>query len=275
MNTEVFRKSWNLSSISAHSSLRISAYMWNISTWSTKYLVSHRFKWWTWPGRGQNSIAFCGGGALGSTFSFLSDSGRSASVESLSWSCSVYSAGSMSSIGRNVCVSHRKVGESTQVSSGYSFYHWPETSLQSSASPNTNVKHAICHLWNLYDPEAPWEVYLSTSIFSLACSSSVHLRSLRCALCFGIGTSGVPSASFDSNHLLIIQGFAICIIWYTAFCWPCWSSVQIACIKIFTVEYNVSALCFSRLYHPLDHQAHLHAATSSDNSGHGENGILV
>ena len=123
--------------------------------------------------------------------------------------------------------------------------HCPETSLQSLVSPNTNENHARRHLWTLHAPEAPREVYFSTRVFSCACSSSVHLRSIRCALSFGIRMSGFPLASFDSDDCLIIHGSAIWIIQCAASCWASLSLVQIACIKLFTAEYNASAPCFS------------------------------
>jgi len=98
-------------------------------------LVSHHFEWQTWPGRGQNSIALCGEGAPGSAFALLSCSGRSASHDSLSWSGSGYSAGSLTSIGRNVSLSHQKIRESIKVVSGHSLHHGPGKLLQSSVSP--------------------------------------------------------------------------------------------------------------------------------------------
>jgi len=155
--------------------------MWNISTWSAKYLDSHHFKWQTRPGRGQNSTACCGGVALGSAFWFLC-SGMSISLDASSSSGSGDCAGSLASIGRNASLSHREIGESTQVLSGHSSYHCAETSLQSSMSPNTDKKHAGHHLWTLHAPELPCEVYFSTRVIRFACSSSVHSRSMRCAL---------------------------------------------------------------------------------------------
>jgi len=142
MNSEGFGKSWNLSFISLRSSLPISAYRWNMATWSANHLVSHQFEWWTWAERLQNGTAFRGGGAPGSAFSFLSCRGWSASLISSSLSGSEYSAGFLTSIGRNVSLGHRKIGESTQVSSGHASYHCLETSLRSSVSTNTDEKHA-------------------------------------------------------------------------------------------------------------------------------------
>jgi len=154
LNTEGFRESWNLSCISGRSSLPILAYTWKISTWSAKNFVRHHLKWRTWPRSGQNSTAFCGGGALGGACSFLS-SGRSISLDTLSWSDSGYAAGSLTSIGKNVSVCHWKIGDSTWVLIGYSSCHCPETSLRPLVSLNTNEKHASCHLWTLHAPEAP------------------------------------------------------------------------------------------------------------------------
>jgi len=124
-NTEGFRESRILRCISVHSSLPITAYMWNISTWSAKYLVNHHCKWRTWPERGQNSTAFCGC-APGSAFSFLTCSERSGSLDSSSSSGSGYFAGSFTSIGRNVSLRHRKNAESTQVLSAHSWYNCQE-----------------------------------------------------------------------------------------------------------------------------------------------------
>jgi len=53
INSEGFHEFWKVIRISVHSSLPISAYMWNIPTWCTQYLVNPHFKWWTWRGRGQ------------------------------------------------------------------------------------------------------------------------------------------------------------------------------------------------------------------------------
>jgi len=219
--------------------------MWNISTWSAKYLVSHHFKCQTWPGRGPNSTTFCGGGALERAFLCLLYSGRSASHNWSSSSSSGYSAGLLTSIGTNVSLSHREIGELCQVSSALSSYYCLETLLLSFVSPNTNKKHASCHRWTLHGPEEPRELYLSTRAFSFDCWSSVHSRSTRCAFSFGIRTSGFPLGSFDSDHLLIVQGFAIIIIQCAACCWASLTSVRIACIKLFNAEYNAPALCCS------------------------------
>jgi hypothetical protein len=139
----------------------------------------------------------------------LSGSCRSASFDASSLSGLGYSADSLTSIGRNLFPSHWNIGESTQVSSGHSLYHCPETSFGSSVSPNTNEIHARRHQCALQALEAPREVYLSTRVFSLAGSCSVHLRLSRWAFSFAIRTSGFPLSSFDSDHLLIVQGFAI------------------------------------------------------------------
>jgi len=262
MNTEGFPESWNFSCISVRSSLPISANMWNISTWSAKYLISHHFKWRNWPGTGQNSTTIGGRGALGSAFSFLS-LGRSVSLDASSSSGLGCSAGSLTSIGRNVSLSRGKIAELTQVWSGHSLYHRPHKSLQSSVCPNIHAKHASGHPWTLLALEAPREVYLSTGVFRSACSSSVHLRSMRCAFSFGIRTSEFPLASFDSNHCSIVKGFAICFIQHIASGWASSSSVRIAFINLFTVEYNASAPCFSI------------TVSSSGSSGAPENGHIL
>jgi len=263
INTEGFRESWNLSCLSVSSSLPISAYMWNISTLSTKNFVRHHLKWRTSLGRGQNWTAFGGGCAAGSAFSFLSFSRRSTSLDSSSWSGLEYSAGTIASITRNVSFSHWKMGESTQVLSGHTSYHCQKMSLQFAWSPSTNEKHSSHHLWTLLAPEAPHEVYLSTRVYSSAFSSSVYSRSMRCEFSFGIWTSGFPLASFDSDHLLIIQGFPICIIWCAPSCWASLFLIRIPCIKLFTAKYNASALCFSI------------TVSSSGSSGVSENSHIV
>jgi len=218
--------------------------MWNISPWSAKCLVSHHFKWRTWPGRGPKITAFCGG-APGSAFSFLSCSGRSTSLDWSSGTGLRYSAGSLTIIGRNISHSHWKIGESTQEASGHGSYHYPGTSLRFSVSPNTNENHTSCHLCTLCSRDAPLEEDFSTCVFSCACWSSVQSRSMRCPFSFGIGMSGISLASFNPDHHMIVQGFAICIIRCAAFCWASSSSVKIACIKLFTAECNASALCVS------------------------------
>jgi hypothetical protein len=140
-----------------YSSLPISVYMWNISTLSAKNFVNHHFKWRMWPERGQNSIAYCGGGALGSALSVLY-SGRRVSLDASSWLGSGCSAGSLTCIGKNVSLTHRKIGYYTQLLSGHSSCNCPETSLPSSMFHSTKEKHASCHLWTPSAPEAPCKV---------------------------------------------------------------------------------------------------------------------
>jgi len=234
-----------------------------MSKWSAKYFVNHHFKWRTWSGRGQNSTAFWGGGAWSKELELLLGSCRSASFDTSTSSGSGYSSAAFTSFGRNVPLSHRKIRESTLVSSGQSSYHCPEMSFQSFVSPNTNQKHSSRLLWTLHAPEVAYEVYLSTMVFNLACSCSIHSKSTRCAFFFGIQTSGFPFASFDSDHPHIVQGFAIWIIRCAASCWVPWSSVWIAGIKHFTAEYSASAPCFSI------------KVSSSGSSGTPENSHIV
>jgi len=190
-------------------------------------------------------MACWGGGAGDKGLLLLSGSSRSAPFDASSSSGSGYSADSLTCIGRNVTLSHWKIRESTQVSSGRLSYHCPETSFRSSVSPNTNEQHTSRHVCTLHAPAAPREVYLSTRVLSFACLFSVNSSSTRCAFCFSIASSGFPFASFHSDHLLIIQGFAICIIRCAASCWASLSSVRMACIKLFTAEYSASAPCAS------------------------------
>ena len=139
----------------------------------------------------------------------MNSSGRSVSLDALSWSGLGYSAGSLTSIGNNISLSNQKIRDSTQVPSGHSLYHCPEASLQSSVSSNSNEKHAHRHLSTLLAPEAPRKVYLSTRVFRCACSYSVHSRSMRCAFSDGIRISRFPLVSFYSDHRLILHCFAI------------------------------------------------------------------
>jgi len=176
MNAEGFCESWTSSCISVHSWLSIFSYMWNIFTWSIKYLVSYHYKWWTWPGRGQLSTAFWEEDVLGCSFSFLPCSGRSAFVYVSSWSWSAYSVSSFTCIDRNIPHKNGLIRESTQVSSGQLLFYWPEPSFHSSASPNTNKTLASYHPWTLHAAEVPWEVYLSSRVFGFAWLSCIHLR---------------------------------------------------------------------------------------------------
>jgi len=167
-NAEGFRKSWNLSYISKCSSLLISAYMWNVSTWSKKYFYSHHLKLSMSPRRGQSSTACSGGSPLGSSFWLLSCSGRNTTLDLSSSLGSGYSACLLTRIGRNRndSLSCQKIGESTQQLSGHSLYHCPEMSFQSWVSPNTHTQYASRHVWSVHAPGAPWEVYLSTRVFT-------------------------------------------------------------------------------------------------------------
>ena len=112
-------------------------------------------------------------------------------------------------------------------------------------SPNTNERHASHYQWTLHAPEVPSEVYLSTRVFSCGCTFLDHSRSMTCPFSVGISISRFPLASCDSNHCLIVHGFAIGIIQCATSCLASSSLVPIACIKLFTTEYNASAPCFS------------------------------
>jgi len=137
---------------------------------------------------------------------------RSASLNALSVSGSGYSTCLWTSIGRNVSQSRHVMRESTQVSTAHWWYYCPDTLLRSSISANTNQQHASGHQCTIQTPEAPHQGNLSASAFSVGCSSAVHSRSMRFAFSIGIRTSGVLLASLNSEHLLMVQGFAICII---------------------------------------------------------------
>jgi len=177
--------------------------------------VSHHFKWRTWPVRGQNNSAFCGGGALGSAISFLS-SERSVSLDGSSWSGSGCSAGSLTSIGKNVSLIYHKSVNSTQLSRGHWLCHCRETSLWFSLSRDTNKKHSSHQVWTLHALEAPRKVYVSTTDIRCAWSSSVHSRWMRCAFYLCIRTSSPLLASVNYDHRFIVYGFAIWIIQWAA-----------------------------------------------------------
>lgn len=123
----------------------------------------------------------------------------------------------------------------------------PETYFGFSLSANTIANDASRYLCNIHAPEAPCEVYLSTTAFSLACASSVHLGSTWCALSCCIGTSGFPFASCKSDNLPTIQGFPIGIILSAASRGASLTSVQMAWVYLFTVESSDSVLCFSMM----------------------------
>jgi len=153
--------------------------------------------------------------------------------------------GSLISICTNIASIQQKPRESMQLLSGQFLYHRPYMSLLSSVSPNTSQEYAFCHQWTLHAPEAPCEVYHSTWVVSFACWSKVHARPTRCEFFSSIQIVIYRFVRFDSDHLLMIESFAICIICCTAFCWNSSSSVWMAFTTPFTVEYSASVLCFS------------------------------
>lgn len=244
-STEGFCELWKLSCISVHSSLPVSAYMWNILTWSARDLVSQHLKWQTGPGRGHNSTIFCEEDIQGNAFSFLYCFERSASLDVLLWSGAGYSAGWLPSIGRSASLSQCKIWESYKLWSGHSCYPCLHMALLSSVTPNTIANHASYYPRSVRTPKTPDELSSSIMVFSFTCSFFVQLEWIRFAVSFGIGTCGFALASFNLNHLLIIQGFTMCSIQCTAFCSAVWSSVWIAWIKLFIVEYNASTPWYS------------------------------
>jgi len=129
--------------------------------------------------------------------------------------------------------------------------------------PNIYEKHASHHRCTLDAPEARRELYVSTTVFGFACSFLVHSRSTTCAFSFGMRTSCFPLSSFDSDHLMIVQGFAIWMIQCAASCWPCLWSVPIARIKLITADYRASEPCI-----PI-------TVSSSGSSGAPENSHMV
>jgi len=119
-NTEGCHESWNLRFVFHCSSLKLSAYIRNVATWSAKYLVNHYFESETWPRRRQNYTILCERSALVSATWLLSCIWSSASLNASLWSGSSYSVNSSTSSGGNPSHSHGKIGESTEVSSGHS-----------------------------------------------------------------------------------------------------------------------------------------------------------
>jgi len=85
----------------------------------------------------------------------------------------------------------------------------------------------------------------SPSIFTFARSSVVHMRSTMCVFSSISWDKCTPLASFESDHRMIIQSFAVYFIWCVTFFCISWSSVLMACIKPFTAEYSACALCIA------------------------------
>jgi len=173
-NTKGFGKFWNFRYISVLSLLPISEYMWIISTWWTKYLVSHHCKWQTCSWREHNRTANCGGDALEFAFALLWCAGRSSSVVGSCWTGWEYSAGWLTSIGRNVPVSQYHIGESTNHLRCHSLSRCSETLFWLLVPSNTHERHATCHPQTLHVFDAPHEFYLFSSGFSFSCTFSVH-----------------------------------------------------------------------------------------------------
>jgi len=226
-----------------------------------------------WPGWRQNHTTCWGRGALGSAFSFLSCSERNTPLDASSLSGSGYTAGSLTSIGRNVTLSYWKIGVSTQVSSGRSLYHCPETLLRSTVSPNTNVNHASCHLWTLHAPKALHEVYLYIRVpdlFALPLSTQVMGGVISPLGSKWVGIHwlvSIPTTSLSCNTLQSV------------------TSGEPHSVELFHLLSEEHASNFSQqnpmplhhpfpsLYHSLQLQVHLNTTTSSDNTSHKVNGI--
>ena len=186
-----------------------------------------------------------------------------------------YSAGSSTSIGRNVSLSHQIIGETTKVSNGHSLYHCQESSMRCSVTPTTNKIHE-CRQWStLHPPEATRELYYSTKAISFPSIALVQSKPMKSTDCIDIWTGGLPVTRFNSDHLLTFQDFAICNIWCTASWWATSSSVWIAFIKMFTVEYNSSAQCLSITVSSSEKSDPPQHTTLSDNTTHGVDAIPV
>jgi len=82
-----------------------------------------------------------------------------------------------------------------------------------------------------------------------------------------------PLANLNSDHHLIDQGFTICINWCAASYWASSSLVPIACITLFTVEYNASAPCFCITVSSSGSSGAPENSPLSDNTSHRVNGI--
>jgi len=218
-------------------------------------------------------MAFCEGGAQVKAGELLRGLCRSTSFDASSLSSSGYSAAALTSIGRYVSLSHRKIGESTRVSSGHSVYHCPEMSFRSSVSPNTNEKHPSRHLWTLHTPEAPCEMYLSTkSLVKLALpqpirdQQGVHSPS-GCRQVVSHSRVSILTTSFLSRALQ----FGLSGVPQPVEC----SGLQSGLHASNSSQRNtVRRRCdFPSKSHPLVYQAHLKTATLSENTSHRVNGI--
>jgi len=249
--------------------------MWNILTWCAEYLVSHHFKWQTWPGRGQNRTAICVWGALGSVLWFCSYSGNSASLDVSSWSGSGYSAGLLTSIARNVSISHWEIGRSTQVTSGHSWYHCPERSLRSLVSPNTKENM----LTTIYEPSMllnhPVRCITprgSSVLLALRQStqdqSGVHSQLVSGPVIIDCRVS-IPTTSLSYKALQSVSSGVL-------------QPVEHLCLLSGLHASNSSQRnamplhhAFPSLYQPLDFQTELKTAAYSDITTHTVNGIPV
>jgi hypothetical protein len=192
MNTEGFPECWNLSYISVHSLLPISADMWNIPIWSANYFVCHYFIWRTEPPSRLNCTALCGGEALWRRF--LCDTcSRKVLVlirclhplsysPLLCWQAvtdrTLSAIKKLENLHKSRADIHGTIDQNCH--------------LLTSVSPNTNWWLARNHWRTLHAPEVPCEVYLSTRAFICSWWSSAHSRSMRGASSICIWTSDFP-----------------------------------------------------------------------------------
>jgi len=77
--------------------------------------------------------------------------------------------------------------------------------------------------------------------FRFAGPSLVDWRLFYIEFHLGSQVSGFQMAIFLSVQLFVVQGFAICIIWWATCCRASWASIWIVFFKLFIVKYCVNA----------------------------------
>ena len=147
------------------------------------------------------SLTFCWGDAQGSAFSYLSCSGRSASVNMLQTSSSGHSTDFITSMAENIYPTCKTLWVPTQVSCVHSLWHCPDRPNQSLVSHITIEKPAHDHLCTVNPLESLRDVYPCAKVFSFAWSHTIRLRLRRFAIYFLIGKIDFPLACSDSNHI--------------------------------------------------------------------------
>jgi len=149
-----------------------SACMQNLSTWSTKDLVSHNFTWQYCAGHQHSNITLCAGCAPGRPYRLWFCLWRTSSLHVLCLSSMGFPTRLLKSTPQNVSVSHYITTASTQVSPGHSLNHHHEIPWWSFISPGTNTQHASPYRWSHQAPEVPTQVYVYTRMFSVDSQST-------------------------------------------------------------------------------------------------------